>query len=66
MAAALTIKGKENSYAKPGVGMCYKCGKPGHKSNEYPKRRQVNMTDYEGENKMQIETEAKDFDFAEE
>ena len=46
-ATALTTKGKDNPYTKLGVGKYYRCGEPGHKSNECPKRRQVNMADYE-------------------
>ena len=59
-------KGKENPYTKPGISKCYKCGEPEHKSNEYPKRRQVNMADYEEEDEVQIEIEPEDSDFAEE
>jgi len=59
-----TTKGKENPYTKIGVGKCYRCGEPEHKSKECPRRRQVNMADYEDEEK--IETEAEDSDFAEE
>jgi len=42
-------KDKENSYAKPVVGDCYRCGEPKHKYYELPKRKQVNMADYEEE-----------------
>jgi len=62
----LTTKGKKNPYAKPGVGRYYMCGEPGHRSNECPKKRPVNMTDYEDEDKVLIETEPKDSDFVEE
>jgi len=61
-----TTKGKENPYAKPVVSKCYLCGEPEHKSNECPKRRQVNMADYEDENEVKIEIEPEDSDFAEE
>ncbi|KAI4320289.1 hypothetical protein MLD38_033785 [Melastoma candidum] len=59
-------KGKENEvvnkqynpYAKPTGDKCYRCGEPGHKSNICPKRRQVNMADYEkGENEEEEEEE---------
>ena len=40
-------KSKDNPYIKPGVEKCYKCNEPEHKSNECPKRRQVNIADYE-------------------
>jgi len=66
MTAALTTKSKENPYAKPGVGKYYKCGESGHKSNECPKKRPVNMKDYEDEDEVLIETEPKNFDFVEE
>jgi len=54
--ATLTTKGKEKAYAKPWVGKYYRCDEPGHRSNECPKRRSVNMADYEGEDEVQIET----------
>jgi len=63
--ATPTIKGKENSYAKPGVGKCYRCGEPKHKSNKCP-RRQVNMADYEDEDEVNVDIEPEEFDFSEE
>jgi len=66
MAFTPTTKGKKNSYAKPGVGKCYKCGEPGHRANECSKRRTVNMADYEDEDEVLIETEPEGSDFVEE
>jgi len=66
MIAAPTTKEKENLYAKPGVGKCYGCGEPKHRSNECPKGRLVNKEDYEDEDKILIETEPEDSDFIEE
>jgi len=59
-------KGKENPYTKPVVGKYYRYGEPGQRSNECPKRRQVNKTDYEGEDEVEIVTEPEDSNFAEE
>ena len=64
--AASTAKSKKNLYAKPDVGKCYRCGEPEHRSNECSKKKQVNIAAYEGEDKVEIETELEDFDFAEE
>jgi len=61
-----TTKGKKNSYAKSNVGKCYRCDEHRNKSNECPKRRQVNIADYDDENKVKIETEPEDSYFAEE
>ena len=57
---AIAAKSKENPYAKPGVGECYMCGRPGRKSNKCPKRRQVNMANYEDEDEVEIKTEPED------
>jgi len=59
-------KGKENLDTKPGIGKCYRCDKPGHKSNEYPKRRQVNMANYGDEGEEVVIEDASDSDFIEE
>ena len=54
-ASAKTItaaaKSKENPYAKPRVGKCYTCREPGHIFNECFKKKQVNMANYEDEEK---------------
>jgi len=61
------VKSKENLFAKSGVGKFYTCGRPGHKSNEYPKRNQVNLVDYEDDWEEEIEIESLDeTNFAEE
>jgi len=39
----------------PRINKCYRCNELGHKSNEYPKRRQVNMEDYGEEDDVLIE-----------
>jgi len=59
------VKNKENPYTNLEIGKCYRCGEPEHKSNECPKRRQVNIADYE-EEEVQIETEPEDSDFVKE
>jgi len=48
------------------TGKCYNCGEPVHKSNERPKRRQVNITVYEEEDDVLIEIELMESDFIEE
>jgi len=58
-------KSKDNSYFKLEIGKFYKCGEPEHKFNECPKRRQVNMTDYE-EDDVLIEIQSENSDFREE
>ena len=59
-------KSKENPYTKSRAGKCYRYGEPGHRSNECPKRKQVNIVDYgDDEERVMIE-EASDSDFAEE
>jgi len=42
----------------------YRCGEPEHRSNECPKRKQVNITNYKDEKGVVIK-KASDSDFAE-
>jgi len=42
---------------------CYRCGEFEHKSNEFPKIRQVNTADYKDKDEVQMETELEDSDF---
>jgi len=65
MTTTLTTKGKENPYSKLGVSKCYRCGEPGHKSHECPRRRQVDIANYEDEDEVKIESESEDSDFVE-
>jgi len=62
----LASKSRENSYAKPDVGKCHMCGESGHKFNECPKRKQVNMVNYRDNEGVVVIEEASDSDFAEE
>jgi hypothetical protein len=34
-----------NPYAKPILGKCFRCGQPGHRSNECPNRNPINIVD---------------------
>ena len=44
-----------------------RCGEPGHRSNEFPKRKQVNLADYEDDAEEEVEIEDLDeTDFVEE
>jgi len=57
---ATTAKSKENPYIKPRVGKCYRCGKPGHKSNECRKRKHVNLADYKNDGEEEVEIQDLD------
>ena len=61
----IAVKSKENPYAKPEIDKCYKCGEPGQKSNECPKKKPINMADYRDDEGVVIEDLYKS-DFAEE
>ena len=41
----------------PWVGKFYMCGEPEHGSNECPKKKQVNLADYEDDGEEEVEIE---------
>jgi len=59
-------KSKDNTYTKPKVSKYYRCGEPKHRSIECPKKRPINMVDYEEKDDVLIETEPEDSNFVEE
>uniref|UniRef100_A0A5B7BER3 RNA-directed DNA polymerase n=1 Tax=Davidia involucrata TaxID=16924 RepID=A0A5B7BER3_DAVIN len=46
-----------NPYARPIPGKCFRCQQPGHRSNECPNRRQVNMVGVTEDNSPDFENE---------
>ncbi|KAJ9562558.1 hypothetical protein OSB04_007718 [Centaurea solstitialis] len=67
--AKLTAPKPVNPYAKPSAPMCYRCGLPGHKSNECSNRRTIGLVDDEEYGDEEEEYEGADFveeDFKEE
>lgn len=47
--------GTNNPYARPTIGKCFKCGEPGHRSNECRARKSVNLVDYDDEHEEEVE-----------
>nr|GME07556.1 Zinc finger, CCHC-type [Ipomoea batatas] len=55
-----------NPYARPMTGKCFKCGEPGHRSNECRARKAVNLVDGRTEEGGDEEYIEEDFEVAEE
>nr|GMC60080.1 Zinc finger, CCHC-type [Ipomoea batatas] len=55
-----------NPYARPMTGKCFKCGEPGHRSNECRARKAVNLVDGRTDEGGDEEYIEEDFEVAEE
>ncbi|GKC67890.1 hypothetical protein Tco_1100488 [Tanacetum coccineum] len=51
-----------NPYTKPTSGKCFRCNKPRHMSNEYPKRKSIHMVDKDEVEDVFCEPDGNEYD----
>lgn len=53
-------KKTDNPYARPYVGKCFRCNQQGHKSNECPTRKTINVLNQEEKDEINCEPDGSD------